>query len=58
MALLLSLAITSGCMAIGALSVSGLALTGQAMTSRSEDDSGYEIYKGHRIWQSYSRDAV
>ncbi len=58
MALLLSLAITSGCMAIGAMSVSGLAGAGQVMTSRSKDVSRYDVYKGHAIWQSYSRDAI
>jgi hypothetical protein len=57
-ALLLSLAITSGSMAIGAMSVSGLAGGGQVMTSRSEDVTRYDVYKGHTIWQSYSRDAV
>src|ERR1700680_222651 len=57
-ALLLSLAVTSGCMAVGALSVSGLAGAGQAMTSGSQDISRYDVYQGHAIWQSYSRDAV
>jgi hypothetical protein len=57
-ALLLSLAITGGCMAIEAVSVSALAGAGQVMTSRSEDITQYDVYQGHRIWQSYSRDAV
>jgi len=28
------------------------------MTSRSVDVTRYDVYQGHTIWQSYSRDAV